>query len=133
MKKKIFSTLLPALLFYLLAGCSKSFTIDDPVPGWALKEIEEIGTTTAYMEEFIGSAVIAKVILRNTVENRGTVGEVCEAVRLVEPGVREQLALRTAEETSGSPATVEALREIRDRLSTVKTLLNCEAFNNNPE
>jgi hypothetical protein len=133
MKKKVFSTLLLALLIYLLTGCSRSFTTDDPIPRRALKEIVQIGTTTAYMEEFVGSAVIAEVILRNAAENRGTVGDVCDAVRLVEPGVLEQLALRTAGEISGYPSTTESLQEILDRLSTVKTRLNCDALNHYSE
>ncbi len=125
----ILALLLPPLIFFL-TGCSKSFTASDPVPEKALNEIQEIGTTTAYMEEFVGSAVIAEAILRNAAEHRGTVGDICDTVRLVEPGIQEQLALRTADEISGYPSTIESLHEIRDRLSTVKTMLNCDALDN---
>ncbi len=133
MKKKVISILLLVLLLYLLAGCSSHISRGDPVSGRVLIQIQEIGSNAAHMEEFVGSAVIAEIIVRHAAEDRGTVGAVCDAVRLVDPGIQKQLALRTGGKISGYPSTTEALQEILDRLTSVQTMLNCETLYDNPE
>jgi len=116
------------ILIFLISACNTRLTRVDPVPRRTYASLGKISAITSSMIEFVGSAVIAEIIIRNTIEKRDSVGEVCDAVALVEPGIEEALQQRMSGEIVGEEATIAALQTFLEEIARIKSRLSCETL-----
>jgi len=80
------------------------------------------------MTEWVPQMVVAAIILDNKVQENRTVGEVCDAIEVIEPKIQNQLTLRTSDDGTGNLSTIEAMQEMLDQLREINQSLNCEAI-----
>ncbi len=131
MKSALRDILVCIALVGLVAGCATTPKPEDTVPARARAMIRSLEESTASLPELVPSAVIAATIVKNSVETRGTVADVCGAICLVRPNVEQQLSLKRSD-AQANGATAKALEAIVDQMSRIAATLACDCQSREP-
>ena len=84
MNKKLVSYILLILIIVFVIGCSKSYSANDPVPQSVINQIKELREFSNELTEMVPNVITSTLIIENAALERGTIGDVCGAIAIVE-------------------------------------------------
>lgn len=125
MIRKIWFLLLWCGLVTLVSACNNRLYRDAPVPEKVYAAMQRIRAATDTLTEYVGSVIVAEIILGNAVENDGSVGKVCDTIALAKPGIETALNQHLSGEIVSEATTIMTLQIILEELSQMQNTLTC--------
>jgi len=101
-------------------GCSKSYSANDPVPLSVILQIKELREFSNTLTEWVPNVITSTMIIENAAVERGTIGDVCRAIKNVE--VDLEVNNSGDSENYGHKATNIAL----DQVNSISETINCD-------
>ena len=119
MNKKLASYILLILIIVFVAGCSKSYSANDPVPRSVINQIKELREFSNKLTEFIPEVIISTMIIENAALERGTIGDVCLAIAVIEMDLE-------ANNSEDSDYSRNATNKARDQVNSISETIKCD-------
>jgi hypothetical protein len=113
------------LLLLLLSACQAPTSTGEPVPPKAVRMIRKLDARIASLSKYSPKIVMAETMVIKAAEKRGQVGDVCEALEVVSPGLERELRQLQNRPTSEEKQTITVLKDVIRGFSEVEELLEC--------
>jgi len=119
MNKKLGSFILLILIIVFVAGCSKSYSANDPVPRSVIRQINELREFSNTLTEFVPEVIISTMIIENAALERGTIGDVCRAIAVIEVDLE-------VNNSDDSDYSRKATNKARDQVNSISETIKCD-------
>ncbi len=119
MNKKLASYILLILIIVFVAGCSKSYSANDPVPRSVINQIKELREFSDKLTEWVPDVITSTMIIENAALERGTIGDVCLAIAIVEVDLE-------VNNSGDSDYSRKATNMARDQVSSISETIKCD-------
>jgi len=119
MNKSLASHILLILIFVFVVGCSKSYSANDHVPRSVINQIKELRKFSNELTEFVPSVITSTMIIENAALERGTIGDVCRAIAIVEVGLE-------VNNSGDSDYSHKVTNAARDQVNSISESINCD-------
>ena len=119
MNKRLVSYISLILIIVFVLGCSKSYSANDPVPRSVINQINELREFSNELTEMVPKVIVSTMIIENAALERGTIGDVCRAIAIVEMNLE-------VNNSGDSDYSRKATNTARDQVSSISETINCD-------
>ena len=119
MNKKLASYILLILIIVFVAGCSKSYSANDPVPRSVINQIKELREFSDTLTEWVPEVITSTMIIENAALERGTIEDVYLAIAVVEVDFE-------VNNSGDSDYSRKATNMARDQVSSISETIKCD-------
>ncbi len=119
MNKRLVSYILLILIIVFVVGCSKSYSANDPVPRSVIRQIKELREFSNKLTEWVPNVITSTMIIENAALERGTIGDVCLAIAIVEVDLE-------VSNSGDSDYSREATNMAQDQVSSISETIKCD-------
>jgi PBP1b-binding outer membrane lipoprotein LpoB len=119
MKKRLASYISLILIIVFVVGCSKSYSANDPVPRSVINQIKELREFSNELTEMVPNVITSTMIIENAALERGTIGDVCRAIAIVEMNLE-------VNNSGDSDYSRKATNTARDQVNSISETIKCD-------
>jgi PBP1b-binding outer membrane lipoprotein LpoB len=119
MNNRLVSYIVLILIIAFVIGCSKSYSANDPVPQSVINQIKELREFSNELTEFVPNVITSTMIIENAALERGTIGDVCRAIAIVEVGLE-------VNNSGDSDYIRKVTNTARDQVNSISEKISCD-------